>query len=125
MILTKNYSWIFAVITLIGCQSNQVKETNQRIVSSSATVVLCYSLLDESSEIDRSLALRELKNRNVDSCLGVIADHECPSSMKSRQVCAEERKARILSKVDGSKASHQGTEILIQGVKIGLGVLPF
>ena len=125
MILNKNYFWIFVVVTLIGCQSNQVKETNQKIVSSADTAVLCYSLLDQSSEIDQSLALRELKKRNVDSCLGVIAEHECPPSMKSRQVCLEERKARILSKVGGSMANHQGTEILLQGVKIGLGVLPF
>jgi len=87
--------------------------------------VLCYSLLDQSSEIDQSLALRELKNRNIDPCLEVIAEHECPPSMKSRQVCKEGSKAKTLSKVDGATASHQGTEILIQGLKVGTSILPF
>ena len=108
----------------MGCQSSQVREERLRVVEQSSDAVLCYSLIDESFNLDEKLVLKELDKREIDSCLNVIADHECPAEMKSRPDCLEQTKVRVSSKLQGMQSSGS-TELLIKGVQIGIGVLPF
>ena len=112
-------------VFLLGCQTLPGKEDKQRLVSAADSVALCYSLMDPSFKIDKSMALRELKNRNITSCLNVIAQHECPESIELRQACIEQSKIKTLADVDRLPNGGQGTELMIQGLKYGTGILPF
>ncbi len=94
------------------------------MVEQSSDAVLCYSLIDESFNLNQKAVLKELEKREIDSCLNVIADHECPSQMESRQDCLEQTKVRVSSKLQGMQ-SGASTELLIKGIQVGIGVLPF
>ena len=112
------------VIFTNGCQSTQVKQQRLSLVEQADDVVLCYSLIDSSFQLDQKMVLSELKRRGIDSCLATIASHECPSEMDSRQDCLDKTKVRIAGELNASQ-SPGGTELLIKGVQIGIGVLPF
>lgn len=116
--------WGLTFVIVMGCQSSQVKEERLRVVKQSSDAVLCYSLIDESFNLDEKLVLKELDKREIDSCLNVIADHECPAEMKSRQDCLEQTKVRVASRLQGMQSSGS-TELLIKGIQVGIGVLPF
>ena len=116
--------WVLVFALLIGCQSSQVKEERFRLVEQADDVVLCYSLLDDSFQLDQTAVLKELKKREIDSCLNTIAEHECPETLDFRQSCVEETTVRVTSKLKADQSAG-GTELLIKGVQIGIGVLPF
>ena len=117
--------WAFVPLLLIGCETVPGKDGKQRVVSATDSVNLCYSLIDQSFKLDRSMALRELKKRDVTSCVNVIAEHECPESIELRQACLEQSKIKTLADVDRLPNGGQGTELMIQGLKYGTGILPF
>ena len=116
--------WVLGFALLIGCQSAQVKEERLQLVKQVDDVVLCYSLLDNSFQLDQTAVLKELKKREIDSCLNTIAEHECPETLDFRQSCVEETTVRVTSKLKADQSAG-GTELLIKGVQIGIGVLPF
>ena len=116
--------WGLTFVTVMGCQSGQVREERLRVVEQSSDAVLCYSLIDESFNLNEQGVLKELEKREIDSCLNVIADHECPVKMESRQDCLEQTKVRVSSKLQGMQPGV-GTELLIKGIQVGIGVLPF
>ena len=68
--------------------------------------------------------LKELKSREVILCLTVIAEHECPETMESRQSCIDETRVRVTGELKAI-LSAAGTELLIKGIQVGIGVLPF
>ena len=115
---------ILMILLLAGCQSNQVKQEQKRLVEQSDDVVLCYSLIDDQFQLDQTAVLRELKSRGMDSCLTTIAEHECPETMESRQSCMDETKVKVTGELKAVK-SAVGTELLLKGVQVGIGVLPF
>ena len=117
--------WAFVPLLLIGCETVSGKDGKQRVVSATDSVNLCYSLIDQSFKLDRSMALRELKKRDVTSCVNVIPEHECPESIELRQACLEQSKIKTLADVDRPANGGQGTELMIQGLKYGTGILPF
>jgi hypothetical protein len=116
--------WVLVFALLIGCQSSQVKEERLRLVEQTDDVVLCYSLLDDSFQLDQTEVLKELKKRQIDSCLNTIAEHECPETVDLKQACVEETKIRVTGKFKADQSTG-GTELLIKGVQVGIGVLPF
>ena len=116
--------WVLVFALLIGCQSSQVKEERLRLVEQAEDVVLCYSLLDDSFQLDQAAVLKELKKREIESCLNTIAEHECPETVDFKQSCVEETTVRVTSKLKADQSAG-GTELLIKGVQIGIGVLPF
>ena len=117
--------WTLVSLLLLGCQTLPGKGGKQRVVQAADSVTLCYSLVDPSFKLDRSMALRELKERHVTSCVEVIAEHQCPKSMDQRPACIEQSKVKTLADVNGSETDGQGTELLIQGLKYGTSLLPF
>lgn len=121
----KKYLLLFIPLILTGCQSYKVKEANHKTVTAADSVILCRSLLDKPTDEIQSLILAELKRRKIDSCLSVIAHHECPYKMQRRQKCLDEKAADALSKIDRTIPNHRGTEILIRAVRIGAGIIPF
>jgi len=116
--------WVLVFALLIGCQSSQVKEERLRLVEQADDVVLCYSLLDDSFQLDQTAVLKELGKREIDSCLGVIAEYECPATMESRTDCLQKTKVRVSGELQGTQ-SGASTELLIKGIQVGIGVLPF
>ena len=116
--------WVLVFALLIGCQSSQVKEERLRLVEQADDVVLCYSLLDDSFQLDQTAVLKELGKREIDSCLNTIAEHECPETVDFKQSCLEETKVRVMSKLKADQSAG-GIELLIKGVQVGIGVLPF
>ena len=116
--------WVLVLALLIGCQSSQVKEERLRLLEQADDIVLCYSLIDDRFQLDQNAVLKELKKRETDSCLNTIAEFECPKTMEVRQSCVEETKARITGELKVVQ-SAVGTELLIKGVQVGIGVLPF
>lgn len=113
---------IFVLLT--GCQSAEIIEERRRLVERSDDAVLCYSLIDHRFQLDQNAVLKELKSRSIDSCLTIIAEYECPESMESRQTCIDDTEVRITGEVKGTQSSV-GTEFLIKGMQVGIGVLPF
>ena len=116
--------WVLVFALLIGCQSSQVREERLQLVQQADDVVLCYSILDDSFQLDQTAVLKELGKREIDSCLVTIAQYECPKKMESRQQCLEQTKVRIAGDLNSVK-SGVGTELLLKGVQVGIGILPF
>ena len=116
--------WVLVFALLIGCQSSQVKEERFRLVEQADDVVLCYSLLDDSFQLDQTAVLKELGKREIDSCLATIAEYECPKRMESRQQCLEQTKVKVTGDLNSMK-SGVGTDLLLKGVQVGIGILPF
>ena len=116
--------WVLVFALLIGCQSSQVKEERLRLVEQADDVVLCYSLLDDSFQLDQTTVLKELERREIDSCLATIAEYECPKKMEPRQQCLEQTKVKVTSDLNSMK-SGDGTDLLLKGVQLGIGILPF
>ena len=116
--------WVLVTVLLAGCQSSQVKEERLRLVEQADDIILCYSLIDDKFQLDQSAVLKELKKREIDSCLNTIAEHECLETLEFKQSCVEEAKVRVMGKLKADQSAG-GTEFLIKGVQIGIGVLPF
>ena len=116
--------WVLVFALLIGCQSSQVKEERLRLVEQADDVVLCYSLLDDSFQLDQAAVLKELGKREIDSCLVTIAEYECPKKMEPRQQCLEQTKVKVTGDLNSMK-SGVGTDLLLKGVQVGIGILPF
>ena len=116
--------WVLVFALLIGCQSSQVKEERLRLVEQADDVVLCYSLLDDSFQLDQTSVLKELGRREIDSCLVTIAEYECPKRMESRQQCLEQTKVKVTGDLNSMKSGF-GTDLLLKGVQVGIGILPF
>ena len=116
--------WVLVFALLIGCQSAQVKEERLQLVEQVDDVVLCYSLLDNSFQLDQTTVLKELERREIDSCLATIAEYECPKKMESRQQCLEQTKVRVTGDLNSMK-SGAGTDLLLKGIRVGIGILPF
>ena len=116
--------WVLVFCVLIGCQTSQVKLERLRLVEHADDVVLCYSLVDGRFELDQNAVLRELKKREIETCLDTIAEHECPKTKESGQSCVEETKVRVMAELRAVQ-SAAGTELLIKGFQVGIGVLPF
>ena len=116
--------WVLVFALLIGCQSSRVKEERLRLVEQADDVVLCYSLLDDSFQLDQTAVLKELGKREIDSCLVTIAEYECPERMESRQQCLEQTKVKVTGDLNSMK-SGVGTDLLLKGVQVGIGILPF
>ena len=116
--------WVLGFALLIGCQSAQVKEERLQLVKQVDDVVLCYSLLDNSFQLDQTTVLKELERREIDSCLATIAEYECPKKMESRQQCLEQTKVRVTGDLNSMK-SGAGTDLLLKGIRVGIGILPF
>ena len=116
--------WGLTFVTVMGCQSGQVREERLRLVEQSPDIVLCYSLIDESFELPQKVVLAELKRRKIESCLPVIAENECPEDMESRQECIDKTKVRLIREMKSTQ-SGVGTELLIKGFQIGAGAMPF
>ena len=118
------YFLMITLLLMLGCESSQVRQERLAIIQSADDVTLCYSIIDERTELDHSAVLRELKHRKVDSCLALISEHECPEVMESRQSCIDETKVRVAGKLTATR-SGGGTELFIKGLRFGMGVLPF
>lgn len=112
---------------LIGCQNSQIVRQESNVISQVDDVVICYSLLDPEMGIDRTEALRSLKQRNITSCLAVIADHECPEDLSDRRECIDRVKVSVMNDVESmsNSSTSGGTEILIRGAGMAVGILPF
>lgn len=119
--------WLATSFLLIGCQNSQIVRQESNVLSQVDDVVICYSLLDPEMGIDRTEALRSLKRRNVTSCLAVIADHECPEDLTDRRDCIDRVKISVMKDVESMSTSSTfgGTDILLKGAGMAVGILPF
>ena len=115
---------VLPLLLMFGCQSSQVRQERTAIIQNADDVVLCYSLIDNRFQLEQSAVLKELKSREVVSCLTVIAEYECPETMESRQSCIDETRVRVTGELKAIQ-SAAGTELLIKGIQVGIGVLPF
>ena len=116
--------WSLLCVFLMGCQLSQVRQEQLRLVEQSDDVVLCYSLIDDRFELDENAVLKELKSREIVSCLTTIAEHECPPRMDSRPQCIDQTKLNVTAKLEAMESSG-GIELLIKGAQLGIGILPF
>ena len=72
----------------------------------------------------RMIFAKELRKREIDSCLVTIAEYECPKKMEPRQQCLEQTKVKVTNDLNSMK-SGDGTDLLLKGVQLGIGILPF
>ena len=57
----------------------------------------------------------------------MIADHECPEDLSDRRDCIDRVKISVIKDVESmsNSSTSGGTEILIRGVGMAVGILPF
>lgn len=113
-------------LLLVGCMASNEANIRSSVATKADSVVLCYAIIDPALDIDPATAIAELKTRGVDSCLPLIADHQCPAEMDSRQECIDKTKTEIMAKAGSTDGSSQlGTGLMLKGAGIAVGILPF
>ena len=117
-------NWWLGALLLMGCQITTERADVNPVIRDASDSALCYSLIDDQFQLNQQSVLRELRERKIDSCLSAIVENECPQHMISRDKCIEEANVRVTSKLKSSQSSI-GTEFLIKGLQIGVGILPF
>ena len=92
----------------------------------SSDLELCKILSSEASKAyEQRRAYEELKSRQVDSCLAILADERCPQSMQGRNSCLVREANKISREQRPIGESNGSTEILLKGAGAFFGILPF